>query len=267
VSKQVAELEARLGVQLLQRTTRRLSVTDAGMAFYGRAKRILADLDAAEIDAADLQGAPRGLVRVGAPVAFGRLQVVPALPALLGRYPGLMVDLTVSDRFADLLEAGVDVAIRVGKLSDMSLIARHLGRSPRVAVAAPAYLAARGVPLAVRDLGQHACVLSALPASGDEWRFDGPSGAEVVRVRGRLRADNGDAARQAVLAGLGIGLLPAWLARDDLAAGRLLPVLPEWTPPAQDISALYAPTPHVASKVRVFIDHLVAKVRDIGLRR
>ena len=257
VSKQLAELEARLGAQLLQRTTRQSSLTEAGSAFYVRAKRILAELAEAESDAGDLHGSPRGTLRVGAPVAFGRLHIMPTLPAFLRRYPGLIVDLAMSDRFTDLVEDGVDVVVRIGKLSDMSLIARHVGRSTRVSVAAPAYLAARGAPQTPKDLLQHDCIVYTLLATGNEWHFNGPSGTEVVRVHGSFRANNADAVRQATLAGLGIAVVPTWLIADDVAAGTLRGLMPNWTPSAVDVSVLYAPTPRVAPKVRVFVDHFV----------
>ncbi len=265
VSKQLAELETRLGAQLLHRTTRQLSVTDAGTAFYTRAKRILAELDEAEAEAADRHGSARGTLRVGAPVAFGRLHLMPALPGFLRRHPGLAVDLTMSDRFTDLVEDGADVVIRIGKLSDMSLIARHLGRSARVTVASPDYLATHDGPRGVQDLPQHHCIVYTLLATGSEWHFTGPFGPEAVRVQGPFRANNADAVRLAALAGLGIAVVPTWLVADDIAAGTLRPILPDWTPAALDVSALYAPSPRVASKIRMFVDHLVATFRGNGL--
>ena len=265
VSKQLAELEARLGAQLLQRTTRQSSLTEAGSAFYLRAKRILTELAEAETDAADLHGSPRGTLRVGAPVAFGRLHIMPTLPTFLRRYPGLVLDLAMSDRFTDLVEDGVDVVVRIGKLSDMSLIARHVGRSARVPVAAPAYLAARGEPQTPNDLLQHDCLVYTLLATGNEWHFDGPSGMEVVRVQGPFRANNADAVRQAALAGLGIAVVPSWLIADDVAAGTLRSLMPNWTPTSVDVSVLYAPAPRVASKVRVFVDHIVDAFRANSL--
>lgn len=265
VSKQLTELEARLGAQLLQRTTRQLSLTEVGSAFYIRAKRILAELDEAEADAADLHGSPRGTLRVGAPVAFGRLHVMLTLPAFLQRYPRLVVDLVMSDRFTDLVEDGADVVIRVGKLSDMSLIARHIGRSARVCVASPAYLATRGEPRIPKDLLQHDCIVYTLLATGNEWHFSGPSATDAVRVQGPFRANNADAVRQATLAGLGIAVAPTWLVADDVAAGTLRRLLPDWTPSAVDVSVLYAPTPRIASKVRAFVDHVVAVFQANGL--
>ena len=183
---------------------------------------------------------------------------MPTLPAFLRRHPGLVVDLAMSDRFTDLVEDGVDVVVRIGKLSDMSLIARHVGRSARVSVAAPAYLAVKGEPQTPKDLLQHNCIVYTLLATGNEWHFSGPSGTEVVRVQGSFRANNADAVRQATLAGLGITVVPTWrLVADDVAAGTLQVLMPEWTPAAVDVSMLYAPTPRVASKVRVFVAHIV----------
>ena len=261
VSKQLAELEARLGAQLLQRTTRRVSLTEAGSAFYVRAKRILAELDEAEAGAADMHGSPRGTLRVGSPVAFGRLFLMPTIPGFLRWHPGLAVDLAMSDRFNDLVEDGAEVVIRIGKLADMSLITRHVGRSTAVTVASPAYLVDRGEPPTPGDLVQHDCLVYALLATESDWHFTGPVGTEVVRVAGPFRADSQDAIRQAALAGLGIAVLPAWLVAEELAAGLLQEIMPSWTPAAMDVSVLYAPASRVASKVRVFVDHIVAVFR------
>lgn len=190
---------------------------------------------------------------------------MPVLPGLLRRHPGLTVELALGDRFTDLVADGADVLIRIGRLSDMSLIARHVGRSAQAAVAAPAYLAARGAPLAPADLPQHDCLVDTLPATGNEWHFTGPSGTQAVRVAGPLRADSADALRQAALAGLGIAVLPVWLVAADLEAGTLQGLLPGWAPPAMDVSVLYAPAPRIASKVRVFVDHVVATFRTSPL--
>lgn len=261
LSKHLTELETRLGAQLIQRTTRRSSLTEVGSTFYLRAKRILAEMDEAEADAADLHGSPRGTLRVGAPVAFGRLHVMPALPAFLRRHPRLVVELEMSDRFTDLVEDGADVMIRIGKLSDMSLIVRHIGSSARVCVASPEYLALRGEPRTPKDLLQHDCIVYTLLSTGNEWHFLGSSVTDEVRVQGPFRANNADAVRLATLAGLGIAVVPAWLVDDDVTADTLRKLLPDWTPSPVDVSVLYAPTPRVASKVRLFVDHIVAVFR------
>ena len=202
---------------------------------------------------------------MGSPVAFGLLFLMPTLPDFLRRHPGLAVDFAMSDRFIDLVEDGADVVIRIGKLPDMNLIARHVGRSPRVTVASPGYLAERSEPLTPRDLLRHDCLAYTLLATGSEWHFVGPAGTDVVRVAGPFRADNHEAVRQAALAGLGIAVLPTWLVTEDLAAGSLQDVMPDWTPMAMDVSVLYAPAPRVASKVRLFVDHVVAVFRTTRL--
>jgi DNA-binding transcriptional LysR family regulator len=260
-SKQIVELERHLGARLLQRTTRKLSLTEAGTRFYDHAKRLLADLAEAESSVSRLQGAAVGTLRVGAPVAFGRLHIVPELPDFLSQYPGLAVDLSLNDRFVDLIEERVDVAIRIGRLSDMSLIVRHLGESRRVLAASPAYLAARGEPRTLDDLLSHDCIVYRYLATGNEWPFTGPAGPVSVRVNGSFSTNSSEAVRAAVLSGMGIAMAPFWMIGDALASGALKAILTEYLAPATDISALYPPTPHLAPKVRVFIDFLRRALR------
>ena len=264
VSKQVAELEARLGARLLSRSTRRIGVTEIGAAFYERCKRILAELDEAEQAAAQMQASPAGLLRAGTPVAFGRLHVLPLVPAFLERYPKLKLDLVMNDRFIDLVEEGVDLAIRVGKLSDMSLIARHLGHSRRVTVATPGYLKRHGTPHALEELREHNCIVYSGLTTIDEWHFEGPGGPVQIRVAGNFRANNSEAIREMLLAGIGISVVPFWLVHDEIRRGVLTTLLRAHEPLAMDISALYVPTPHVASKVRCFVDYLAAEFRRNG---
>ncbi len=259
VSKRVAALEERLGARLLNRTTRRLSVTDAGAAFHARAARILAEADEAEAEVSRLQAVPRGLLRVNAPVTFGINHLGPLLPAFLARYPELSVDLVLNDRFVDLVEEGFDLAIRIADLDDSSLIARRLCASDRILVAGPDYVAARGLPRTPDDLADHTCLLYSLLRRSGEWTLRHASGTEArVRVSGgALRANNGDVLRQATLDGLGITMMPTFIVGADLAAGRLVRVLPEWGDATGAVHAVWPAGRFTAAKVRAFVDMLV----------
>ena len=263
VSKQVSRLEARLGVQLLNRTTRRLSLTEAGAVFYEGCQRMLAEAEAAEQAVTHLAAAPRGHLRLNAPMSFGILHLSPLLPALLRRCPELTVDLTLNDRLVDLVEEGYDLAIRIGRLPDSSLIARRLAPSRAVLCAAPAYLEEQGLPDRPRDLKRHAGLIYSYQADGATWRLTGPAGSERVPVAGRFRVNNGDALRQAALGGLGIAQLPTFIVGDDLRTGRLRRVLPDWEVAAEAaVHAVYPATRNLSPKVRVVIDFLAERFGD-----
>lgn len=264
-SKQIAELEHHLGARLIQRTTRRLNLTEAGAEFYDHAKRLLADLAEAEAGIGRLQGSPVGTLRIGAPVAFGRLHIMPVLVEFMKRHPGLGVDLALNDHFVDLVEERVDVAIRIGRLGDTALIARHLGYSPRVLAATPGYFESRGVPETLGALKDHDCIVYRYLTTGNEWRFTGPSGEIAIRVDGHFSTNSSEGVRAAVLSGMGIGLVPTWLVADALRTGELVAVLPAFRPSPMDISALYPPTSHVPAKVRLFIDFLRQHMRQHSL--
>ncbi|KPH80981.1 LysR family transcriptional regulator [Bosea vaviloviae] len=264
-SKQIVELERQLGARLLQRTTRKLNLTEAGAEFYERTKRLLADLVEAEASVRRLHGSPVGTLRIGAPAAFGRLYIMPLLPEFLQANPGLSVDLSINDRFVDLVEERVDVAIRIGRLSDMNLIVRHLGVSRRVLVATPAYLADRGEPHLAEELSEHECIVYRYLNSAAEWHFTSPGGPKTVRVQGRFSTNSSEAVRAALLEGLGIGLVPTWLVADAIRGGQLQTILPELSPIPLDVSALYPPTITVSSKVRTFIDFIRRRFRSSEL--
>jgi DNA-binding transcriptional LysR family regulator len=197
-------------------------------------------------------------------MSFGLQHVVPALPAFLVAYPELDVDLVFNDRYVDLVDEGFDVGVRVGRLSDSSLVARRLAPSRRLAVAAPAYLERRGRPLTPRDLLEHDCLIYAYQAErAGQWRFRGDDLPVHVEVVGRLRANNGDALREAAVAGLGIALMPTFIVGDDLRAGRLVHLLPEWREEGEgDVYAIYPASRNLSPKVRVFIDFLVGRFGD-----
>ncbi len=259
-SKRVGRLEDRMGLRLLNRTTRRLSLTEAGAAFYQGCRRVVAEAEAAERAVTRLARAPRGRLRVNAPMSFGVRHLAPALPDFMARYPELTVDLALNDRVVDLVEEGFDLAIRIARLADSSLIARRLAPNRLVLCAAPAYLERHGAPRAVADLKGHECLLYSYLAAGGVWRLCGPGGERRLRVTGRLRINNGDALLAAALGGFGVALLPCFICGQDLRAGRLIHVLPEWSGPADTaIAAVYPASRNLSPKVRVFVDFLAER--------
>jgi DNA-binding transcriptional LysR family regulator len=258
-SDRVMQLEARLGAKLLHRTTRRVTLTEAGVAYLERARQGLATLEEAEQEATHLTGRPRGVLRVNAPVTFGFRHVAPAVATFLAAHPELGVELTLTDRMVNLLEEQVDVVVRVGRLVDSSLVARRLAPCRLVACAAPAYLAARGMPQEPAELASHDCLSYAYAAEGDLWRFERDGRQEAVRVRGRVWSNNGDALYHAALEGLGILLNPTFIVGEALRDGRLVPVLPGWRVPDLTVNAVYPPNRFLPAKTRAFIDHLAAR--------
>ncbi|MPY71321.1 MAG: LysR family transcriptional regulator [Alphaproteobacteria bacterium] len=259
VSKAVGRLEDRLGARLLNRTTRNLSLTEAGAAFHARCLRILAEVEDAECEAAQLTAAPRGTLRVNASVTFGTLHLAPVIPDFLARHPGIRADISLADRYVDLVEEGVDVAIRIGRLRDSGLRARWLAPLRQIVCASPGYWDAHGRPERPRHLAGHNCLTYAYLSTGDTWHFDGADGAETVRVSGTLHSNNGDMLRSAALSGLGVVLEPSFILWKDLAAGTLEAVLTDWTVPAGGIFAVYPPGRYMPAKLRVFIDFLAGR--------
>jgi DNA-binding transcriptional LysR family regulator len=260
VTKQIQELESWLGARLLNRTTRRLSLTEVGTAFYERAGRILEAVEEAKDAAGALQTVPRGRLRINAPVSFGLLHLAPVVTDFLKRYPDVSVELLVNDRVVDLLEGEFDVGVRIGRLRDSSLIARRIGPIRLAVCAAPDYLARHGVPKTPEDLGKHDCLEYTYFETRGEWLLLNPKGDEiVVPVSGRYLANNADVLRTTALAGGGVILLPTFIVGEDLRAGRLVRVLPDYSPPEQGLHALYPPGRHLSAKVRSFVDFLVAR--------
>ncbi|TAN71566.1 MAG: LysR family transcriptional regulator [Magnetospirillum sp.] len=256
LSRQVSGLEAELGVRLLHRTTRSLSPTEAGRAYLERCQRILADLDEANLLVSQLQAMPRGRLRVSAPLSFGVGHLAAALPGFLERYPEIELEMNMTDRHVDLVEEGWDVAVRIGRLADSSLIVRRLAPVRRLAAAAPSYLERRGTPMVPPDLEHHDCLTHGGRVAA-EWRFVSPEGqAMQVAVRGRFDADNGDVLRAMAVAGLGIVLLPSFFLGDDIRAGRLVPLLESYIPLDVSLNAVYPHGRHLSPKVRAFVDHL-----------
>lgn len=260
VSKQIARLEEDMGARLLNRTTRRLSLTEPGLAFYQGALRVLAEAEAAEEAVTHLSSAPRGVLRVNAPMSFGVRHVAPALPAFMKDYPELAVELDLNDRVVDLVEEGYDMAVRIVGLRDSSLVARRLAPSWNILCAAPDYLARHGTPGSLEDLAGHECLLYSYQTTGDSWHFQGPGGERRIRLSSRLRANSGDALLQAAAGGLGIVLLPSFICHQEVRGGRLVQVLPEWSARSGiDINAVYPANRNLSPKVRVFIDFLAAR--------
>lgn len=261
VAKLIGRLEDRLGVRLLARSTRSLRPTPEGDLFYDQASRILADIAEAE---AGISGAaaPRGRLRISASIPFGTHCVVPLLPEFRARFPAVTLDVSLTDEVVDILAERTDVAIRHGPLRDSSLQARKLGTSRRVLIAAPAYLERRGVPRTPADLAGHDCLTFNYRRSFTDWILAGPDGPKPMQVTGPLVVNNGETLRQAVLAGIGIGRTALYHVRHDLAAGRLVELLPDYDPrEMEEIHALFLGRGTMPARVRAFIDFLVERLR------
>jgi DNA-binding transcriptional LysR family regulator len=262
-SKSVAALEEHLGTRLLNRTTRRLSLTEAGMAFYERSVQILADIWEAEQVAGRMATDPRGTLKVTMPLAYGLHRMGPVIAGYAKRYPRVKLNLSLSDRKVDLVEEGYDVAIRIGKLPESGLIARKLGVVHGVIVGAPEYLERHGRPKTPADLANHVCLAYSLASFGDEWRLQGPDGVVSVRSTGPIKADNGDILRLAAVAGGGLILQPWFIVEEDVRAGRLEQILNDYTFEELGIYAVYPSRRYLSAKVRTFVDfvfdHLESK--------
>lgn len=258
VTKHLAALETRLGVKLFHRTTRRLSITEAGRNYLETSERILADVEAADAAVAADRIEPRGLLRLNVPVAFGTRQIAPLLCEFTRRHPLVTVELGLNDRLVDLADEGWDLAIRIGSLTNSSLIARRIASCHTIVCAAPSYLAACGTPHAISSLAEHNCLgytLSSLTGV-DRWAF-GAKGDTVAVVSGNLRTNNGEALRTAAIAGQGLVYLPTFIVADDLRAGTLVALdLDQPTVEFGGIYAVFLPDRHPAAKVRGFIDFI-----------
>ncbi len=259
VSRTIAALEAHLGVRLLNRSSRAVTLTDDGRAFYTLATRALEAVAEAEAAVGRRRGQPAGLLRLGTPVAFGRLHVAPLIARFLARHPDVEVELSMNDAFVDLVGEGLDLAIRIGRLEDPALIARRIGTTRRVTVASAEYLARRGIPDTPAALREHECVVYTRLATGHRWHFAGPDGPTAVDVRGRFRADNSEAVREAVISGAGIAVIPVWLFSDEISAGRVRIILEAFEPDRLPIHAVYPSRRQLSAKVRAMIDFLAGK--------
>src|SRR5258707_2545212 len=254
VSKALQRLEARIGERLIHRTSRRFALTETGRVLAVRAARILAESEAAEAEAQDKSAAPRGRVRLAAPMSFGLRHVAPAMPAFLAAYPEISVDLQLDDRIVDLVAGGIDIALRIADLPDSSLIARRLCPVRRWVVGTPDYFVRHGTPQRPRDLKNHACLAYSYLASGESWRFTNGAGIEeAVTVKGPLSATNAEALSYALEAGAGIALQPDFLAWEAVRDGRLVVVLQDWSALPMTINLMTPaggdgprPPPHIA---------------------
>lgn len=262
VSRAVRALEDRLGARLLHRTTRAVGPTEAGSAFYARCSRILADLEEAEQAVAHLQSAPRGTLRVSLPHSFGVRYLSPLIAEFMVRYPELRVEANFSERRVDLVDEGFDLAVRIGVLDDSSLIARRLGTTTRWVVGSPDYLARRGTPRTPAELREHDCLQFTYQTSGASWVFRQDGAEQAVRVSGRMTANTGEALVAAAVAGIGLAWLPDFLVADELRAGRLVALFGEAAESGLAIWAVYPHSRHLAPKVRLFVDHLAARLGD-----
>ncbi|HWJ87694.1 MAG TPA: LysR family transcriptional regulator [Pelagibacterium sp.] len=257
VAKHIRTLEERLQVTLIRRTTRRQSLTDVGLSFLERCRSILGEVEAAENLAAESQSAPRGLLRVNAPMTFGSTSLARALPDYLRTYPDVSVELTITDRMVDLVDEGFDAVIRIGALADTSLRALAMTPYEMALCAAPAYLASHPAPQHPADLAGHACLGFAHWAPSNEWTFEGPGGVtETVTVHGPLTVNIGHALRMAALAGLGIILQPRILLQDDIDEGLLVPLLPDWRHTARPMHILTAPDRRRTRKLGSFVEFI-----------
>lgn len=257
VSKQVTALEAHLGAQLLRRTSRSLSLTEAGQDFYESATRLIDDLDAAVSRVGYGQSTPSGLVRVTVAPVFGRLYLVPRLWDFFARYPDIVVETVVTDRVVNLVEEGVDLAIHNGELKDSTLLARKLGTTPVITVATPSYLEKHGEPRSPSALEGHQCVVYSPQGAPRVWRFKGKSGGIEYQPKGSFRTNDADEIRAAVLAGLGLAHAPGWLFAHELESGAVRLVLREYEPEPLSISAVRPAGRRLPTKVRVFIEFLL----------
>ena len=255
VSRQVSALEDQLGVRLLNRTTRRVAVTEAGALVFERANRIVAEAEEAAAEANCIEGQVRGRLRINAPMSFGILELGPALPALLARYPDLDVDLVLNDRRVDLIEGGFDVSLRISALEDSSLIARQLAPVERHVVGAPAYFEKYGMPARPSDLAAHRFLLYTLLSRPEHMSFAGPGGVrEDVEVKGHMFCNNADAMLPLLRAGAGLCLSPDFVCHEELRAGRLVRALAGWSMPPLRLHVIYPHTRHLSAKVRAFVD-------------
>ena len=263
VSKQIAQLEDHLQVRLFGRSAAGLRLTDAGQTLYERSKMLVEQLDSLQTDIATRIEAPSGTLRVSCPVAFGQSYLAPLLLELPKTHERLTVDLLLNDRWLDVMEEGIDVAVRFGPLPDSRLVARRIGLSPQICLASPAYLRARGEPRTPQELSAHRCIVNNLLSPHGHWRFAGPAGELRVQVTGNFRANNLQAIRHAVLAGNGIAVGPLWIYFEDIAKGRVRRILSGFEPAPLAIHALRMPGAQQSAKVRALVEALAAKLAGL----
>lgn len=261
-SKLISRLESELGVRLLNRTTRSVAPTEAGRAYFDRLKPLVDELDALDLDIRNISQSPRGRLRLTAPLTFGTLELAPALNAFAGLYPDIELDVTFSDRVVNVVDEGFDMAVRVGRPGDSSLVFRRLCAVRLLVVGAPSYLEQHDAPISPVDLARHACIIDTNFREPNRWPFRGQTGAvEMASVAGRIRYSNAEACVQAAEQGLGLACVPAFVAGEALRSGRLIRLLPSFEPDPYDMHVLYPHSRHLAAKVRLLVDFLSERYR------
>jgi DNA-binding transcriptional LysR family regulator len=262
VSRQISALEDHLGVRLIQRTTRALTLTDEGRTYYAHARGLLDAVEEAAL-AVRPDAAVRGTLRIAAPLAFARLHLMPRMARFLATHPDLRTDWVLGDRPVDLVEEGVDLAIRIGRVTDQGLIARPIGQMRRVTVATPGYFAKAGRPQHPADLMGHDCIVYTGLSTVDAWHFVDPTGASIeVKVSGRVRVNASEGMRAALLEGLGLAVCPTWLFTDEIETGVIEGVLKDYQPAALPIQAVYPSRRLVPPRVRAFVEYLAQEFRN-----
>lgn len=256
ISKSVMQLESHLGTRLLNRTTRRISLTDTGKVYFERCLSILEDIDELETSTGEHNSVPRGRLSICAPTSFGILHLQNALTGFQNTFPEVQISLSLSDRFIDVIKEGFDVVIRIAELEDSSLIARKIAPCKRVFCASPDYLKQQGTPQKPEDLVNHQCLIYSNELKPDTWKIHGPQGIKTVKVNGPLCADNGDMLNAAALNHMGVTLLPTFIVGENLKRGLLVQVLNEYCPPDISIYAVFPSRRFLSAKVRSFVDHL-----------
>jgi len=260
VSKTIAQLEERLGVRLLLRSTHGLMPTEAGRNFYDRAKRSIEEAEAAELAARGTAAALSGRLRVCAPLTFTRLHVMPRLPAFLAEHPSLDVDVVLDDRDTDLVEAGIDVALRIGRLTDSAVTARKIGQCQRRVIGTPAYFGSRGVPRTPTDLLAHQAIIYEQRDGGASWAFRKGTSETTVTLSGRLRVSASEGIREGVLAGLGFAMASEWVFASELKSGAVISILDDWSLPAVDLWAVFPAGRQASAKARAFASFVEAEI-------
>jgi DNA-binding transcriptional LysR family regulator len=264
VSRHVAELEEQLGVRLLHRTTRRLSLTDDGQRFHARAGELVAALEELEAETASRGGEAAGLLRINAPLTFGNLHLAPLWPRFIAANPKVSLDITLNDRVVDLVEEGYDLAIRITNLTDSRLVSRRLATTRIVLCASPGYLAAHGMPMHPQELAHHRLIAYSYWSGGDVWPFTGSDGEVTVRVKPRIHTNSGDTCRAAALEDQGIVLQPDFLVGSDLSRGTLVELMPGYRSLELGIHAVYASRKHLPMKTRRLVDFLASAFVNPG---
>lgn len=257
VSKHITRLEKSLGVQLLRRSTRKLSLTEAGQALYERCAHIKTDLEEAEQAALNTNSNPTGTLRVSSTFSFGHLHLVPAIADFMRKYPDIKFEVLLGEHYDDLIEHGLDLGIRIGKLPDSNLIARRLTARRMRACASTDYIKKHGRPRNPDDLLQHNCLLYLNSPTGDEWHFDGPKGKFQIKINSNFASNNSQSLEAAAVNGIGIVLLPGYMMTKHIKQGKLISLLDEYCPKNIDIHAVYPATRHLATKVRTFVAFLI----------